>query len=150
MTILYWGLQWTWGILQNICGLALFLLNRKGEHFFYHGALVTVWKIRRCSCGCGMFIFMSPDCAGEKNTPLARDEAFRRVLVHEFGHTVQSMILGPLFLIVAVLSPAWAFLPFFSAFRKKKGISYYAFITESTANYLGEKFTKEMSVGRKG
>lgn len=124
---LFWLLQWTWGILQNVTGLAVLLLNARGRHYLYNGAVVTVWRIRRGSMSLGMFIFLS-EGAGE------------RTLVHEFGHSVQSVILGPLYLLVIGLpSLLWCGLPMFCNYRKRSGCSYYTFYPERWADWLGEK-----------
>lgn len=126
----YWLLQWTWGAVQNIAGLAVFLVNIRRKHFWYHGALATEWGIKRGSMGLGMFIFLS------ENSPDSTK-------VHEYGHTVQSVILGPLFLpVIGLPSLLWCGVPFFKRRRKKRGVSYYAFYPEKWANYLGDKFTK--------
>lgn len=55
---------------------------------------------------------------------------------HEYGHTIQSKILGPLYLFVIGLpSILWAWLG--ENYRKKNKVSYYAFYTEKWANKLG-------------
>ena len=55
---------------------------------------------------------------------------------HEYGHTIQSKILGPLYLLVIGLpSLLWAWLG--ENYRKKNKVSYYAFYTEKWANKLG-------------
>lgn len=54
-------------------------------------------------------------------------------LKHEYGHTVQSRYLGPLYLfIVGIPSLLWA-----AWYRKHKRGSYYAFYTEKWADKLG-------------
>ncbi len=69
------------------------------------------------------------------------------MLVHEYGHTIQSLILGPLYLIVmGIPSTVWGFLPSLQRKRKEKGISYFSFFTERWAKRLGEKVTKEKSM----
>ena len=133
--ILYYILQWTFGILQNLAGLAIFLAlrMRKGapKPFLFHGAAVSEWR-RNSSMGMGMFMFL-----GEKDEPQRR-----RVLVHEFGHTVQSVILGPLYLpVIGLPSLIWA-----NARKKrrlKKRIGYADFYPERWASRTGERVTKE-------
>ncbi len=52
-------------------------------------------------------------------------------LMHEYGHTLQSIILGPLFLpVVGLPSLLWAGLPVFRKYREKSAVSYYRFYTE--------------------
>ena len=42
------------------------------------------------------------------------EELSKRLLVHEYGHTIQSLIFGPLYLIVmGIPSTLWGFLPYF-------------------------------------
>ena len=69
-----------------------------------------------------------------------------RKATDEYGHTIQSLILGPLYLIlIGIPSTLWGFL--MAKKRKEKQIPYGAFITEKWANSLGEYVTKEKSVG---
>lgn len=133
--------QWTWGILQNIAGGLLFLLLLRHEHRIFHGTVVTIWK-SDYSMGCGMFIFLCdyglPESPGSLRTRLQYD-----TLVHEYGHTVQSLLLGPLFLpVIALPSLLWASLPVFRKMRKRKNISYYWLYCEKWANHLGDKILK--------
>lgn len=63
--------------------------------------------------------------------------------VHEFGHSIQSIILGPLYLLVIGLpSLIWCNAKRFIKLRNEKGVSYYSFYPEKWANYLGSKVTK--------
>lgn len=74
-------------------------------------------------------------------------ELSQRLLVHEYGHTIQSLILGPFYLIViGIPSTLWGFLPFLNEKRKNEGLSYFSFYTEKWANCLGEKVTGEKSM----
>ena len=50
--------------------------------------------------GIGMFIFISEKCPKGLESNLSMQETFERTKVHEYGHTIQSIILGPLFLLV--------------------------------------------------
>ena len=75
------------------------------------------------------------------------EDLSQRLLVHEYGHTIQSLILGPLYLIVmGIPSTLWGFLPSLSRKRKKSGLSYFSFFTEKWANQLGEKVTGQKSM----
>lgn len=132
--LLYRICQCTWGILQTFLGLCLFLLNYKEKHYPYHGAIITRWNYLS-SVSLGMFVFLS------KVNPS------NRLLAHEYGHTVQSLVLGPLFLIViGIPSILWAGLPGFRRLRKEKQISYYAFYTERWADTWGKWVTKDKSI----
>lgn len=66
---------------------------------------------------------------------------YRKTVKHELGHTIQSKILGPLYLIViGIPSIIYCGLRrIFSLLRKK---NYYDFYTEKWANNLSEKYIK--------
>lgn len=141
-------LQWSWGILQNILGFAVFALNRKRRHFYYKGAVITVWEKTFCM-GIGMFIFLNEPRAKDAGQNFIVQESFERLKVHEYGHTIQSLLLGPLFLpVIGIPSCLWANLPGLKRYRKKHQISYYSFYTEKWANHLGERITKSQSMGQ--
>lgn len=127
-------LQCTWGLPQTLAGLIYFLISLKYPHEFYHGSILT----RRKGIGgvsLGLFIFVN---SGNK------DRQNDKIAAHEFGHTIQSLILGPLYLlIVGLVSFTWCGLPYFVKLRESKKISYYSCYTESWANRLAEKVLHE-------
>ncbi len=132
---LYYALQWTWGLPQNLLGLILWLCCKGEVQPSFHGAKVKRWRIGG-SLGMGMFLFLGTGS--------------RRVLVHEYGHSIQSVILGPLFLLVIGLpSLLWAGLPVFEHYRTSRGKSYYCFYPERWANHLGNRTTGELAGDQK-
>ena len=81
--------------------------------------------------GLGMFIFLGKCDITDEN-----------VLAHEYGHTVQSMILGPVFLfVIAFPSLFWANSRKMSDYRCRRGVSYYRFYPERWANHIARKRT---------
>lgn len=145
---LYFLWQCTWGILQTVLGLIVFLLHIGDKHYFYHGAVITEWK-GKSSVSLGLFVFVTkePYFYEKLKDEYTMEKLSARLLVHEYGHTIQSLILGPLYLIVIGLpSTLWGFLPHLNKKRKKECISYFAFFTEKWANYLGEKVTNQKSM----
>lgn len=144
--------QIIWGLPQTLLGLMLYLywLPRTETHFRYHGAIVTEWTTGG-GISLGLFVFVS-----EKASRYMRDgrelppvEAKQGVLVHEYGHCIQSLLLGPLYLpLVGLPSYLWANLPALRKLRRSKGISYYAVYPENQANRLGEWATGAKSVGQ--
>lgn len=141
--LLYRILQCTWGLPQTLLGLFNFLLNIKAEHFSYHGAIITKWK-NKSSVSLGMFVFVTdePFFCDKFKDEYSKEALSDRLLVHEYGHTIQSLILGPLYLIViGIPSTLWGFLPSCNKKRIKQQISYFSFFTESWTNTLGEKVT---------
>lgn len=132
-TLLFRLWQWTWGFPQTLVGFIIYLAHKDAPHRTYHGCIVTKWK-QAASLGVGMFLFLSE--RSYENDP--------QVQVHEFGHAVQSAILGPLFLpVMGIPSFLWCNLKPCRKLRREKGVSYYRLYTESTANYLGSLVTKE-------
>lgn len=124
--------QLTWGMPQTLLGFILYLYwcKRRAAHRIYHGAIVTEWATGG-GISLGLFVFVS-------------GKAHHGVTVHEYGHCVQSLILGPLYLIaVGVPSYLWANLPALRKMRRDTGRSYYSVYPENWANTLGEWATKE-------
>ena len=124
--------------------------NRKysnNKHFWYHGALVTVWN-SKSSVSLGMFVFVTdePFFAKKYEGQISVKELSKQLLVHEYGHTIQSLILGPLYLfLIGIPSTLWGFL--LAEKRKKDQIPYSFCFTEGWANKLGEWVTNEKSIG---
>lgn len=117
-------IQWTWCLPQNLLGLFVFLItkSRGAKNEKYKDAFVTHWK-HSSGLSLGQFIFV-PETISHKT------------IQHEYGHTIQSNFLGPLFLIVIGLpSIIWA--GCFDRYRRKHNISYYQFYTEKWADALG-------------
>ncbi|MBQ2158209.1 MAG: hypothetical protein II443_06570 [Oscillospiraceae bacterium] len=147
-SVLYFIWQWLWGILQSALGLIVFLFHIRDKHYFYHGAVITEWK-SVSSVSLGMFVFVTnePFFYEKLKNEYTAEELSERLLVHEYGHTIQSLILGPLYLIViGIPSTLWGFLPSLNNKRKTDGISYFSFFTEKWANVLGEKVTGRKSM----
>ena len=143
--LLYLLAQGTWGLLQTAAGAAVLLRYRRCPRFRCHGAVVTSWP-RADSLSLGMFIFLTDKPPRDRRGLVPHGEISRRMLVHEYGHTVQSLILGPLYLpVVGLPSLLWAQLP---PCRRiwREDVSYFSFFTEKTANSLGELAVKELSM----
>lgn len=140
--------QCTWGFLQSALGALVFLMNIRSRHYFYHGAVITEWE-DKSSVSLGMFVFITkePFFYEKLKDSYTKEELSGRLLVHEYGHTIQSLIFGPLYLIVmGIPSTLWGFLPSLNRKRKAEGISYFSFFTEEWANYLGERVTGQKSM----
>lgn len=121
-------LYFIWGLPQNIIGLIMFLslkhLAVKQEK--YNHTTVLFFNKNLGAVSLGIFIFVFSDFG--KSTDY--------VVRHEFGHSLQSIILGPLYLLIIGLpSIIWA--GFFDNYRREHKISYYDFYPERWANKLG-------------
>ena len=127
--LLFIFIQMSWGILQNLCGASVFARYAKSPHYRYRQCLVTEWD-REDGLSLGLFLFIPR-------------KAPKSLLAHEYGHSVQSLMLGPLFLpVIALPSILWAGLPYFERLRKKKHMTYDDAYQENWANKLGARFAK--------
>ena len=134
-TRLTWFVHVTWGLPQTLVGAMVWLASGRPSHHAYRAAVVTNWS-RNAGLSLGPFVFLPRYSS-------------RRLLVHEYGHTVQSLLLGPLYLPVIVLpSLMWAGVPAFNRMRRRRHLSYYALYTERWANWLGELVCGEASMGQ--
>lgn len=142
---LYVGWQCTWGVVQTLVGFVLFLMHGRRPHRWYHGAVVTEWDASG-SISLGLFVFVAshPHFAGRCEN---RDDCLEQLLVHEYGHTIQSLLLGPLYLLmIGIPSWYWANGKRNRKKRREQKIPYCAFFTERWANRLGEAITKRPSL----
>ena len=148
----YVVVQFTWGILQSLMGLIYMLRYVKCRHEWYHGAYVTYFDAWGGGISLGMFVFVAENNEKIREIHKERGNVYdekrqRAILVHEYGHTIQSLILGPLYLIIIGLpSLIWASSKRFIKYRKKTGVKYTSFYPEKWANRLGELVTKEAAV----
>ncbi|MDR3293282.1 MAG: hypothetical protein LBT20_04165 [Clostridiales bacterium] len=147
LRILYYVLQWTWGILQNLIGFLYSLKYRKNRRAWYHGAYVVYVDDWLGGLSLGMFVFATEisdkTCARYLEAGVTLDEKRQSATVtHEFGHTLQSILLGPLYLIViGIASFSWKNLKYFQKLRKEKNLKYMDLFCEKWANEWGNKWT---------
>lgn len=133
---LFYLIQWTWGLTVNLAGGLAFLictkmLGYRYQRFGYAYIVYVPWKGGGLSLG--LFIFMKDQHKNKKWTYNTR--------IHEYGHTWQCLLLGPLYWIVVAL-PSVIWCNCFAKYREKNNVSYYKLYCESWANAWGEKFTK--------
>ena len=131
--------QYLWGLPQNLVGAVLYLYYRlKGcPHFSYQGARVILWTVDGGSMSVGRYLFLHQSWRPKDQFLLA----------HEYGHTIQSLILGPLYLpLVGLPSILWAGLPCFERLRRKKRRSYYSVYPENWATSFGKRFARKAPV----
>lgn len=128
-------LQCTWGLLQTLIGFGFFLALRKQPHRMYRGCIDTQWN-HTGGLSLGLFIFTPPD--SQPNADLIR--------VHEYGHAIQSLVLGPLMLFVGIISIMWGDLPYFSRLRMRRKLPYTACFVEAWASKWGEWVTGDKAI----
>ena len=128
-------IQCTYGLGQTVMGFFVFLYFIRKPHRIYRGCIDTMWDT--CSgLSLGLFIF----------TPNTKFKESQEIRVHEYGHCIQSIFLGPLYLFVGIISVTWAGLPYFVKMRRVKHIPYTACFVEHWASSWGEWVTKEKAV----
>jgi len=133
--ILYILIQCTWGLSATLVGLGFFIANRKHEHHSYRCCIDTNWDY----CGglsLGFFIFTPKNT--QANAPLIR--------VHEYGHTIQNLVLGPFMLIAGIISVVWGNNKYFARMRSEQGVPYTACFVEWWASKWGEIVTGEKAI----
>lgn len=144
---LFYILQFTWCLPQTLVGLAVLLVCkvRKADTLRYKRTVVSVYPNKQGSVSLGMFIMVHSLPLTTETDKMKFDVYDPKLkmrigqadtlLRHEHGHTIQSMILGPLFLLVIGLpSIVWAGL--FDGYCQKHGVSYYSFYTERWADKI--------------
>ena len=135
---LFYIIQWTWGLPVNLIGGIVYLicklLGRRQEKIGY--AYYTFLPWNQGGLTLGLFIFMKDNHPNKTWT--------YNTIIHEYGHTWQTLLLGPLYwLVIAIPSAIWC--NFFEKYRKKNNVSYYVFYPEKWANYNGERgFSRKM------
>lgn len=121
MKIPYTLLHFTWCLPQTLLGLILRGFGHTHIEWWTGGYTVSVGWLHNSLFSLGRHIF-KPSYAVSLST-----------MQHEFGHSKQSLILGPLYLIViAIPGVTWFYIH--KWFKLKK--SYYWFYTEKWANML--------------
>ena len=128
-------LQCTWGIIPTLLGLVFFLRLRHLPHRIYRGCIDTQWDTRT-GLSLGLFIFTPRDGIPDS----------QKIRVHEYGHCIQSIVLGPLFVLVGLISILWGRLPYFIKRREEKHLPYTACFVEAWASKWGELATGEEAI----
>lgn len=129
-------LNWTWGILQTLAGFCTWVYFR----VFSKKKCKTVWwKGQPCTyvpgswggITLGWFTFVDNQFTYDKG----------EIANHEHGHTLQSILLGPLWIFIIAL-PSLIWCGCFETYRRKNNVSYYWFFSEKWANAWGGVKTK--------
>lgn len=137
--------QMTWGLPQTLAGSLIYALVPGEKAGRFRCAYVKHWASQR-GLSLGPFIFI-PDYLEGADHPATRafmEKRREKLLVHEYGHCIQSLVFGPLYLpLFAFPSMMWAGIPALERLRRARAYSYYRFYTESFANWLGKRVTGE-------
>ena len=131
-----------WQLPQNALGLAVYAFCSDSPSGLHRGKRVTFWRSRSSSLSLGHFIFLAEQFyrLEEKDLSYLDEEP---VFLHEYGHTLQSAALGPLYLaVIGIPSFIWAKAPVFKRMREE-GRDYYSFFIEAHASKLGKARVEE-------
>ena len=117
-------LLYVWQLPQNLLGLLLIAIVRPEDIYDYEGEkLCYSYRRMRGGISLGRYIIIRSYLLN----------ANAKTEYHELGHSIQSRILGPLYLLVIGLpSLLWA-----AWWNEDRNRSYYSFYTERWADYLG-------------
>jgi len=133
--LFYWIWQCTFGLIQSLIGFVMFIKHKDCKHEIYHGAIVTYHNGDWGGISLGMFTFVN----GRRRESWVKDAR-----IHEYGHTIQSLFLGPLYLVIVGLpSLIWASSKKTNEKFKTGELNYFDLYCESGANTLGAWVTKE-------
>ena len=132
---LFYFVQWTWGLTVNLVGWIAFTICTKikcyrWQHFGYAKIVYMPWNAGGLSLG--LYIFVKDNHKNKRWTYNTR--------IHEYGHTWQCLLLGPLYWVVIAL-PSVIWCNCFRKYREKNNVPYAALYCEGWANAWGEKFS---------
>lgn len=128
---IFYILQFTWGLPVNMVGLILFLCCRKRfPSEVFCNSIMTCLPGDHGGLSLGIFIFLSIQDAQERS----------RLCIHEYGHTIQCLFLGPLYWIAVVL-PSAVWYHFFAGYRRKHHLMYDALYCERWATAWGKRWS---------
>ena len=133
--ILFIIIQCTWGIVPTIIGLILFVKYKRYPHEVYRGCIDTKWDTRS-GLSMGLFIFTPNESIGDSE----------KIRVHEYGHSIQSAVLGPFFIIIGFVSLFWGSHPYFVKLREVKKMRYTSCFVEAWASRWGELITGDTAI----
>ena len=123
MTKLIDILLYAWQLPQNLLGLLLVTILKPEDVYDFFGSKVYYSHRMRGGISLGRYIIIRSYLLN----------ANAKTEYHELGHSIQSRILGPLYLLVIGLpSLLWA-----AWWNEDRNRSYYSFYTERWADYLG-------------
>lgn len=117
-------LSYLWELPQNLIGLGLSFIYKYDELIPYGNKQIRYCKKFKGGISLGNYVFV-----GTKK---------KDIIKHEYGHTIQSKLLGPLYLfIIGIPSIIWASIYGTKLVPETKN-GYYKFYTEKWADKLGQ------------
>jgi len=137
--VIFYSVRFIWELPQNLFGMIIYLLQRN--------KILSVKKIdgrfyfenKSFGISLGSFIFWMPLLSdNNSDCPV--------VMKHEFGHSLQSLYFGPLYLIfIGIPSIARViYSRVFYSIKKQEWDNYYNGYPEKWADILGEKYFNKL------
>lgn len=123
-------LLWIWQLPQHLLALFMCLIFRVKPTIEFIPSKIS------SSFSLGEYIFLDSLAYDSKHV---RGDYGWEVLLHEFGHTIQSRYLGWLWLFIIGI-PSALHLLWYKCYGKRHGANYYSFYTEKWADELGGVF----------
>ena len=121
------ALLWIWQLPQHLLALFMCLIFRVKPTIEFMPSKIS------SSFSLGEYIFLDSRAYNSKQV---RGDYGWAVLLHEFGHTIQSRYLGWLWIFIIGIPSALHWL-WFQYYGRKHGYNYYNFYTEKWADKLG-------------
>ena len=135
----FYIIRFVWEVPQNILGIIIYFLNKKKINSVQKLDGRFYFQNNNFGISLGSFIFWMPNLQDKySEIPV--------VLKHEFGHSIQSLYFGPLYLIVIGI-PSIArviYAKIFYRIKKSNWRNYYEGFPEKWADVLGEKHFKKL------
>ncbi len=132
---LFYFWQFTWGLPVNLVGFIVWVickLRHRPTERFCNSFITYIQKKNFGGLSLGLFIFID----GKTNN----QDWLYDTRIHEYGHTIQCLLLGALYYpVIAIPSAIWC--NFFNGWRKKNNVDYYWLYCESWANAWGQKWS---------
>lgn len=130
-------LNCTWGLPATLVGLYLYIRLIRCPHQPYRGAIETTWGSPISGLSLGLFLF-TPDNPNP--------DYVSKVRVHEYGHSMQNIVLGPLMIFPGMISLVWGNHPRCARLREEKHLPYTHCFVEAWASRWGEFSTGEPAI----
>ena len=119
-------LLYIWQLPQNLLGLILRAIYRQKNSLLYKDKIIRVCESFPGGISLGNTLIISK---------FPYNKPTWNIVKHEWGHTRQSLYLGPLYLIIiGIPSGLWALI---HKYNPEKPNEYYTFFTEKWADKLG-------------
>lgn len=124
-------IKWIWQFPQNILAICLegILCETAVRRGKYKGAIIIDSIVLLSSVSLGNYIFINPLSSTQVRT-----------IRHEYGHRIQSLILGPLYLVVIGIPSVLHNIVHYLCYKIGIKWDYNKFYTELWANKLTEKY----------